>query len=153
MSITETRSELSQLDERQNPSIAVELNQKNIQDSSEFGEAPDGGLRAWLVAIGGSAICFCCLGFANAFGTFEEYYLQHQLQNESPDNIAWIGSIAAFLQFAAGLVGGPLFDRFGAWVSLSFSKNREIKANSNDTDNPAGFNTLRLPHDDAQLVR
>ncbi|RJE21440.1 Major Facilitator Superfamily [Aspergillus sclerotialis] len=77
---------------------------------------PDSGLQAWLVAAGGSAIFFCCLGFANSFGTFGEYYLSHQLQGESPDKIAWIGSLSAFLQFASGMVGGPLFDRFGAWV-------------------------------------
>ena len=117
MTTTETRSGLSQLEEGHEATNVPAIDQmKAFHQPSEFGEAPDGGLRAWLVAIGGSAICFCCLGFANAFGTFEEYYLRHQLQNESPDNVAWIGSIAAFLQFAAGLVGGPLFDRFGAWV-------------------------------------
>lgn len=33
------------------------------------------------------------------------------------DEIAWIGSVAAFIQFAGGAVGGPVFDRFGVWVS------------------------------------
>ncbi|KAI1879833.1 hypothetical protein JX265_001454 [Neoarthrinium moseri] len=80
----------------------------------EHGEAPDGGTQAWLVAAGGHAIFFCCLGFSNAFGSFEEYYLSHQLQGHSPDDIAWIGSLSAYIQFAAGMVGGPLFDRFGA---------------------------------------
>ncbi|KAI1842185.1 hypothetical protein JX266_011593 [Neoarthrinium moseri] len=80
----------------------------------EYGEAPDGGTQAWLVAAGGHAIFFCCLGFSNAFGSFEEYYLSHQLQGHSPDDIAWIGSLSAYIQFAAGMVGGPLFDRFGA---------------------------------------
>jgi hypothetical protein len=60
---------------------------------SEFGDAPDGGLKAWLVAAGGSAIFFCCLGFSNSFGTFVEYYMTNQLQGESLDNIAWIGSV------------------------------------------------------------
>ncbi|KAE9363169.1 monocarboxylate permease-like protein, partial [Stipitochalara longipes BDJ] len=78
--------------------------------------APDGGTRAWLVAAGGFAILFCCLGFSNSFGVFEEYYLTYQLRGESAANIAWIGSVSAFLQFAAGLVGGPMFDRFGASV-------------------------------------
>jgi hypothetical protein len=74
-------------------------------------------MRAWLVAAGGSAIFFCCLGFSNSFGTFEEYYLSHQLQDKSPGDIAWVGSRSSFLQFAAGMVGGPLFDLFGGWVS------------------------------------
>ncbi|KFY40156.1 hypothetical protein V494_03629 [Pseudogymnoascus sp. VKM F-4513 (FW-928)] len=78
--------------------------------------APDGGARAWIVAAGGSAILFCCLGFANSFGTFEQYYLTHQLRGHSADKIAWIGSISAYLQFGAGMFGGPMFDRYGSRI-------------------------------------
>lgn len=85
-----------------------------------FGEAPDGGVRAWLVAAGGSAIFFCCLGFSNSFGVFTEYYLSHQLRGESPDKVAWIGSLSAFLLFATGIMGGPSFDLLGAWVCHPF---------------------------------
>lgn len=85
--------------------------------SSALEKAPDGGTKAWLVAAGGFAFCFCCLGFSNSFGTLEQYYLTHQLRDESPDKIAWIGSLSAYLQFASGMVGGPLFDRYGAKVS------------------------------------
>ena len=110
-------SEVPQQDEKEKPISDAELgHEEKPVDSPEFGEAPDGGVRAWLVAAGGFALFFCCLGFQNSFGTFEQYYLTHQLRDQSPDNIAWIGSLSAFLQFAAGLVGGPLFDRYGAWV-------------------------------------
>ncbi|KFY73869.1 hypothetical protein V499_06077 [Pseudogymnoascus sp. VKM F-103] len=68
--------------------------------------APDGGARAWIVAAGGAAILFCCLGFSNSFGAFEQYYLTHQLQGHSPDKIAWIGSISAYLQFGADYAAG-----------------------------------------------
>lgn len=68
---------------------------------------PDGGVKAWLVAAGGFATFFCCLGFSNSFGSFQEYYMSHQLQGESADRIAWIGSISAFLQFAGGMVEDP----------------------------------------------
>lgn len=87
--------------------------------------APDGGLRAWLAAAGGSCIFFSALGFANAFGVFEEYYLSHQLIGKSADDVAWIGSLASCLQFLAGAVGGPLFDRYGAWVR--FYIDREMR--------------------------
>ncbi|KAF1818587.1 monocarboxylate permease-like protein [Dissoconium aciculare CBS 342.82] len=87
-------------------------------EETHLDTAPDGGARAWLVAAGGSAIFFCCLGFSNSFGTFEEYYLSHQLQDKSPSDIAWIGSLSSFLQFAAGMVGGPLFDFFGSWIII-----------------------------------
>ncbi|KAF7592143.1 hypothetical protein BBP40_000630 [Aspergillus hancockii] len=97
--------------------IAAELGQeKTSTDSLKFEEAPDGGTRAWLVAAGGASVFFCCLGFANSFGTFEEYYLSYQLRGQSPDTVAWIGSLSAFLQFASAAVGGPLFDRYGGWV-------------------------------------
>ena len=82
-----------------------------------YSPAPDGGLEAWLCASGGFSILFCCLSFVNSFGTFEEYYLTHQLADKTPDDVAWIGSLCAFLQFAVGAVAGPLFDRWGSWVS------------------------------------
>ncbi|KAH7024990.1 major facilitator superfamily domain-containing protein [Microdochium trichocladiopsis] len=78
--------------------------------------APDGGLKAWSVAAGASCITFCTLGFANSFGTFQQYYLTHQLASRSPDDVAWIGSISIFLQLSVGLIAGPLFDRYGAIV-------------------------------------
>ena len=90
---------------------------QNAEDDSPFGQAPEGGVQAWLCAAGGAALFFCCLGFANSFGSFEEYYLSHQLRDHSPDSIAWTGSLSSFLQFASCMLGGPLFDRYGAWVS------------------------------------
>ncbi|KAJ5600912.1 hypothetical protein N7450_001979 [Penicillium hetheringtonii] len=73
-------------------------------------------MKAWLVASGAACIFFSALGFANSFGVFMEYYLSHQLRDQSADKVAWIGSVAVFMQFATGMVGGPLFDRYGAWV-------------------------------------
>jgi hypothetical protein len=103
--------------ERDVSSIAEKSHSTNESTSIEaLPDAPDGGLKAWLAAAGGSCIFFAALGFANAFGVFEEYYLSHQLIGKSADDVAWIGSLAACLQFAAGALGGPLFDRYGAWV-------------------------------------
>ncbi|KAI1381308.1 MFS general substrate transporter [Hypoxylon crocopeplum] len=90
--------------------------EKATVTTPDFGEAPDGGLRAWLVAIGASCMFFSALGFSNAFGVFEQYYLTHQLVGQSTDRIAWIGSLSVFLQLLFGSVGGPLFDRYGPWV-------------------------------------
>ncbi|KAL6879048.1 MFS general substrate transporter [Trichoderma novae-zelandiae] len=90
--------------------------QEPCLSESELEPAPDGGLRAWLVALGAASIFFCCLGFSNSFGTFTEYYLTHQLRHRSPDDVAWIGSLSAFLQFFVGMIGGPLFDRYGSII-------------------------------------
>ncbi|KAF5017887.1 hypothetical protein F66182_10155 [Fusarium sp. NRRL 66182] len=85
-------------------------------DESRENNFPDGGLQAWLVAAGAAAVFFCTLGYTNAFGIFQAYYMFSQMPERSADDIAWIGSVQAFLIFATGAVGGPLFDRFGAWV-------------------------------------
>ncbi|OAL45280.1 MFS general substrate transporter [Pyrenochaeta sp. DS3sAY3a] len=77
---------------------------------------PDGGFRAWLNAAAGFAVFFSCLGFTSCFGVLQEYYSVHQLRHKTQDDIAWIGSLASFIQFAGGAVGGPLFDRFGVWM-------------------------------------
>jgi hypothetical protein len=103
------------------------INEKAPQETptnpESFSPAPDGGIKAWLVAIGASCTIFSTLGFANSFGVLQEYYAVHQLQNESSDRIAWIGSLAAFLQFATGAIAGPLFDRYGAWVRFPLKEN------------------------------
>lgn len=89
-------------------------------DNLQQEEYPDGGTKAWLVAAGASCSLFCTMGFVNVFGVFQAYYMYNQLKDESPDKISWIGSIQAFLVFASGIIGGPLFDRYGAWVRTSF---------------------------------
>ncbi|KAH7123038.1 major facilitator superfamily domain-containing protein [Dactylonectria macrodidyma] len=89
---------------------------EDLTEEKPPGPAPDGGLQAWTVAAGTAFITFSALGFANSFGVFQQYYMAHQLRGESADKIAWIGSTTAFIQFAAGAVGGPLFDRYGAWI-------------------------------------
>lgn len=88
------------------------------------GSAPDGGLEAWLVAAGSFCIFFCCLGFSNSFGALADYYITHQLVGRSADDIAWIGSVSAYLQFFSGMIGGPLFDRFGVKVCRHISIDR-----------------------------
>jgi hypothetical protein len=90
--------------------------EKEPPNAPGAGSAPDGGVRAWLVAAGAASVFLCTLGLANSFGTFEEYYLTHQLKGNTASAISWIGSLQSFLQFFSGMLGGPLFDRFGAKV-------------------------------------
>ncbi|KAK4937113.1 hypothetical protein LTR10_022165 [Elasticomyces elasticus] len=98
---------------------AVPSTKPDVEKASSdvnVGPAPDGGLEAWLVAAGAACVLFSTLGYVNAFGVFQEYYMTHQLRDKSPDDVAWIGSLTAFLQFAIGAVSGPLFDRYGPWI-------------------------------------
>ncbi|KAF2797064.1 MFS general substrate transporter [Melanomma pulvis-pyrius CBS 109.77] len=98
------------------PCATPEADSSSEKATAILEAAPDGGLQAWMVAIGASCIFFSALGFANSFGVFQEYYMTHQLRDKTPDEVAWIGSLSAFLQLSAGCFGGPLFDRYGAWV-------------------------------------
>lgn len=98
------------------PTDPEKLPSSNDQTSSEEADFPDGGLRAWLVAIGASTAFFCTLGYTNTFGIFQAYYLFTLLPSHTADEIAWIGSLQTFLIFASGAIGGPLFDRYGALI-------------------------------------
>lgn len=111
-------SHLPQTDAEKADTSSEAASQHTLETSGEdrVGGVPDGGLRAWMVAAGTAGILFCTMGYANSFGVFQAYYMSHQLQNETPDRIAWIGSLQNFLIFASGAIGGPLFDRFGAKV-------------------------------------
>ncbi|KAK2812412.1 hypothetical protein FQN50_001413 [Emmonsiellopsis sp. PD_5] len=114
MTPTSPERESSKKDSGHDTSVAAVVDEETT--SPEFGEAPDGGVRAWLVVAGAASIYFSTLGYANSFGVFQEYYMTHQLRGQSPDRISWIGSLAVFLHLSMGAIAGPLFDRFGAWV-------------------------------------
>ncbi|KAJ4224640.1 hypothetical protein NW759_005356 [Fusarium solani] len=123
MSTTNLRNHNQDENRTKNSVNGTESGEKGISSESSNanhpGEVPDGGLQAWLVAAGGACIFFSCLGFANSFGVLQEYYMTHQLRGESADKVAWIGSMSTFIQFAAGAIGGPMFDRFGVRFMLA----------------------------------
>lgn len=107
-------------EQRQSDAVDKEQAGRSIGDAGPDADhdiAPEGGAQAWLVAAGGAAIFFCTLGFGNSFGAFQEYYTSNMMIGESASSISWIGSLASFLQFLAGMLGGPLFDRYGTGVS------------------------------------
>lgn len=146
----ETRSET--LPDADNQIARLPFDNSDDKPLSISEDAPDGGRRAWLVAAGAAFITFASLGYANSVGVFQEYYLSHQLKGQSPDDVAWIGSIAAFLQFAVGTLAGPMFDRYGAKVTLvhTFATLRGI-ANFK-TDHPASCSPIHLlRYDDESL--
>lgn len=97
--------------------ITQDASTTDTNDISAFGPAPDGGTRAWLNVFSAFCITFGCLGFTSCFGVLQEYYSTHQLRDHTHDQIAWIGSVSSFIQFSGGAIGGPMFDRYGAWVS------------------------------------
>ncbi|OGE47147.1 hypothetical protein PENARI_c059G07417 [Penicillium arizonense] len=44
---------------------------------------------------------------------YESYYKATFLSAQSESHIAWIGSLQAFFMFSAGLISGPMMDRYG----------------------------------------
>lgn len=94
---------------------------------------PEGGARGWAVSIGASVAilyerynpanpshyhitnysCSATFGWVNSWGVFQEYYISHQLADQSPSAISWIGSLQIFFLFGGALFGGPLFDKYG----------------------------------------
>ncbi|KAI1126930.1 major facilitator superfamily domain-containing protein [Nemania abortiva] len=72
--------------------------------------APNGGLVAWLQVLGSWCLSFNCWGIVNTYGVFQTYYETQLLKDQSPSNLAWIGSIQAFLLLFIGGITGPLYD-------------------------------------------
>ncbi|KZV66522.1 MFS general substrate transporter [Peniophora sp. CONT] len=74
------------------------------------GDYPDGGLKAWLVVLGGTCLTFSTFGVVNAWGSFQAYYEDVLLAGTPSSTISWIGSIQDSLVFLPGLVFGRLLD-------------------------------------------
>ncbi|KAI1611318.1 MFS transporter, MCP family, solute carrier family 16, member 10 [Exophiala viscosa] len=77
---------------------------------------PEGGTRAWTTVLGCWAVMFFTFGYINAFGVYETYYIA--TTHETPSTIAWIGSFQFFAMFSAGVVSGPILDRYGPVVVI-----------------------------------
>ncbi|KAG8416070.1 hypothetical protein J3459_013829 [Metarhizium acridum] len=78
---------------------------------------PEGGTRAWLVVVGGFCVSFSTFGYSNGYGIYQDYYSQRMLSHETQSTISWIGSVQLFFLYDGGVIGGPLFDRYGAKAS------------------------------------
>ncbi|OJD30874.1 monocarboxylate permease-like protein [Diplodia corticola] len=83
------------------------------------GDFPEGGFRAWSVAVGTAAALFCTMGYLNSYGVYQTYYESHQLSFMTPSAISWIGSLQNFFVFFSSLFGGALFDRYGGPVIVA----------------------------------
>ncbi|POR38431.1 Tubulin gamma chain [Tolypocladium paradoxum] len=84
--------------------------QKESSDVDRIG-VPNGGLRAWLVVVGGFLNFMNAFGLLNSFGTFQARY-EGKWADKGTSAITWIGSL--FILFLGGLFVGPAFDRFGS---------------------------------------
>ncbi|KAH7131116.1 major facilitator superfamily transporter [Dactylonectria macrodidyma] len=76
-------------------------------------DAPDGGLKAWLVVLGAWCTSFCSFGWLNSVGVFQEYYQNNLLSDYSASTISWIPSLQIFFMMAMGPIIGTIYDRYG----------------------------------------
>ncbi|OAX32574.1 MFS general substrate transporter [Rhizopogon vinicolor AM-OR11-026] len=83
---------------------------RKLEGLTNFDEAPDGGLRAWLVVVGVTLVVFSTVGVTNSWGVFQAYYEENSLSHLSPSTIAWIGSSQYALVWFPALATGRLFD-------------------------------------------
>lgn len=81
---------------------------------------PDGGLKAWSVALGGWCCLFTSFGWINCIGIFQTYYQGHQLSHYSPSVVAWIPSVETFMMYSVAPVYGKVFDTYGPRPLLYF---------------------------------
>jgi hypothetical protein len=84
------------VDEKQSePAIELEsvLNDASVGEhqpvSARFKE---GGLAGWLTVFGAFWGLFATYGQVSSFGSYQAYYLQHQLSDYTASDISWIGS-------------------------------------------------------------
>jgi hypothetical protein len=60
---------------------------------------PEGTTKGYLAVFGAFMALFCTFGQMNAFGTFQAWYAEHQLNHLEPSTIAWIGSLQLWVFF------------------------------------------------------
>ncbi|KAF4815200.1 Aspyridones efflux protein apdF [Colletotrichum siamense] len=70
--------------------------------------APDGGFKAWTMALLGHLVTFNTWGYFLCYGVFQTYYVSSL--SRSLSDIAWIGSLQMFLLFFVGTFSGRALD-------------------------------------------
>jgi len=75
---------------------------------------PDGGVRAWLVVVGSTAVLTSTYGLMTAGGLFLTFWKESQLAEYTETEIAWIIAMFVFLDSLVSGPAGLLFDKFGA---------------------------------------
>ncbi|CAM6119082.1 unnamed protein product [Calypogeia fissa] len=112
------------MEETEKTSHGASLQSATLPSSLERNETvnvtyPEGGVRAWLVVFGSWCALLAALGTVNSAGSFQSYFMTHQLSAYSPGEVGWIFSVYAFLAFFGGVVVGPVFDKYGPrWLIL-----------------------------------
>ena len=87
---------------RETPSVV------QIDPKSDIGQPPDGGRRAWTMALMGHLMVFNTWGYINSFGIFQAYYVTNL--GRTPSEVSWVGSVQTCLVFLVGTFSGRGLD-------------------------------------------
>ncbi|KAE9574040.1 Aspyridones efflux protein apdF [Colletotrichum fructicola] len=106
--------------DQDSPNFLSEIDEENAIDElsapqitpakPKIADPPNGGLKAWLQVLGSFFIYFNTWGLVASFGTFQAYYEDDLLRDNSPFAISTIGSLQSFLMVFLGFIAGPVFD-------------------------------------------
>lgn len=100
--------------------IQVDESQSIVIDHED--DFPEGGMRAWLVVLGGMLCLYPSFGFMVSIGPVQDYLHLNQLSSYSSRDVGWIPSVFVYLALGLGIWIGPLFDRYGPrWIALGGS--------------------------------
>lgn len=103
------------------PSSSADHDTEKLPNPSPTsGDAPDGGLAAWLVVLGAWCASFCTFGWINSIGVFQEYYQDELLKKYSSATISWIPSLQIFFIMGLGPFIVVIYDHYGPRQLLIF---------------------------------
>ena len=107
--------------------------------SDEVDPPPDGGMQAWLVALGSFLNLFSTFGVVNSYvsqsvavyydltnvthfsqGVFQEHYTTTLLPHSSSSVISLIGSLQLALLYGMSPLVGRIYDAYGSPVRAQF---------------------------------
>jgi hypothetical protein len=59
----------------------------------------EGGHAGWLTVFGSFWALFATFGQVNSFGSYQAYYVKHQLSAYTSSDVSWIGSVQLWVFF------------------------------------------------------
>ncbi|PVU94833.1 hypothetical protein BB561_002232 [Smittium simulii] len=91
----------------------------SIENTSEIDTSHMDKGWAWVVVMSGTLNYLVLFGTFNAFGLFQEYFLNTLFVNESATSISWIGTMTSTYMLGSGLIAGPIMAKIGIrWATL-----------------------------------
>ena len=80
---------------------------------------PNGGTKAWLQVLGAFFLNFNTWGLSNSFGVYQTEYSRTLLASSTQSQIAWIGSLQAFLMLFCSVLAGRALDAGYFYIDIS----------------------------------